>query len=191
MTRAANKRGFMTKIKAEWSFKILQPLQPSIIHLLMGQTHLLLTETRLSLCRANPSTPGSWHDNVWYATIHSCYHTNGTRHNRLFKGLMVYTWTIPHAILHHHKLPDTVIYCVPYITGTAARKLTQMIKNVSTLGSSRHSSDNLNDLSTKFDRPPEHAVLENPLATTQTAMVPSIQNTRAHQVTLDTKNETW
>lgn len=74
-----------------------------------------------------------------------------------------------------------------HITGTAARKLTQMIKAVSTLGSSRHSSDKLNDLSTKFHRVPKHVVLENPLATTQTAIVPSIQNTRAHHVTLDTK----
>jgi len=153
----------------------------------MGQTHLLLTEPRLSPCRANPSTPASSHDNVWYATIHSCYHINGTRHNRLFKGLTVYTWTIPQAILYYHKLPDTVTYCVLHITATAARNLTQMIKTVSTLGSSRHSSDKLNDLSTKSYRAPEHVVLKNPLATTQTATVPSIQNTRAYHVTLDTK----
>jgi hypothetical protein len=44
-----------------------------------------------------------------------------------------------HTILYYHKLPDTATYCVPYITGTAARNLTQMT-TVSTLGSSRHSS---------------------------------------------------
>jgi hypothetical protein len=80
---------------------------------------------------------------------------------------------------------------VPYITGTVGRNLTQIIKTVSTLGSSRDSSDKLNDLSTKLYKAPEHLVLENPMATIQTAMVPSIQNTRAHHVTLDTKNETW
>ena len=90
-TRAANKRGFcfcITKMKAGWSFKILGPLQPSIIQLLMGQTHLLLTEPKLTPYRANPSTPTSWNNNVWYATINSCDYTNGTQPNTLFKGLM-------------------------------------------------------------------------------------------------------
>ena len=43
-------------------------------------------------------------------------------------------------------------------------------------------SDKLYDLSTKLYKAPEHSVLENPLATVQTAMVQ-----RAHHVTLDTK----
>jgi exopolyphosphatase/pppGpp-phosphohydrolase len=53
----------------------------------------------------------------------------------------------------------TATYCVPYITATAAINLTQIIKTVSTLGSSRHSSDKLNDVSTKFYKAPEHLVL--------------------------------
>jgi hypothetical protein len=80
---------------------------------------------------------------------------------------------------------------VPYITVTAARNLTKMIKTVSTLGSARQSSDKLNDLSTKYDKAPEHLVPENPLAIIQTAMVPSTQNTGEPHEILDTKNETW
>jgi hypothetical protein len=68
-------------------------------------------------------------------------------------------------------LPDTATYCARYITATAAINLTQITKTVSTLGSSWHSSDKLNDLSTTFYKAPEHLVL----ATIQTAMAPSIQ----------------
>ena len=50
-----------------------------------------------------------------------------------------------------------------------------MIKTVATSGRSRHSSDTLNDLPTKFYKAPGHLALENPLATIQTAMVPSIK----------------
>ena len=78
---------------------------------------------------------------------------------------------------------------MPYITCTAARNNPNDKKPQVPYEAQEHTFDTVNDFSLKFYKAAEHLALENLLATIQTAVAPPIQNTRAHNVTLDIKHK--
>ena len=80
-----------------------------------GTNTFILTEPRLAPCRAKLSTPASWHDNVWHATTHSCYDTNGTRHNRLLNGVSNKFYKAPEHLVVENPLAIIQTAMVPSI----------------------------------------------------------------------------